>query len=68
MSSGALRNFKSYTSKDHIKQIEKVQESRSYWMLSVFAKAARNSNYQFWTYQNHAEQIESNNFLETKIE
>jgi REP element-mobilizing transposase RayT len=70
--SGTLRDFKSYTSKELIKQIETIPESRRDWMLSVFAKAARNNerncNYQFWTHENHAEQIWSNSFLDTKID
>lgn len=41
-------------------------------MLKIFKDAAfkhkRNSEYQFWTHENHAEYIYSNNFIEQKIE
>lgn len=70
--SGTLRDFKSYTSKEMIKVVESEQESRRHWMLLLFSKAAskneRNSNYQFWTQDNHAEQIWSNSFAASKID
>jgi putative transposase len=41
-------------------------------MLSVFKEAAfkhkRNSEYQFWTHENHPEHIFSNKFIEQKLE
>lgn len=70
--SNTLRDFKSYTSKRIIEEIEIGKESRQDWMLQLFKNAAykhkRNSGYQFWTHENHAEIVYSNSFLESKID
>jgi REP element-mobilizing transposase RayT len=70
--SETIRDFKSYTSKVILNQVESGNESRKEWMLDVFAKAAlkheRNSKYQFWTHENHSEHIYSNKFIAQKIE
>jgi REP element-mobilizing transposase RayT len=69
--SDTLRDFKSFTSKEILKQIEESGESRREWMLKVFKSAAarhqRNSEYQFWTHENHAEHVYSNNFIDQKV-
>lgn len=69
--SGTIRDFKSYTSKKILDKIEDCNESRREWMLERFKKAAlnhkRNSEFQFWTHENHAEFIYSNDFIEQKI-
>ena len=69
--SGTLRDFKSYTSKIILDAIEQGNESRKTWMLQQFAcaiyKHQRNSHYQFWTHENHAEHIYSDKFMEQKI-
>jgi REP element-mobilizing transposase RayT len=69
--SGTIRDFKSYTSKKILEEIENCNESRTEWMLNIFKTAAfkhkRNSEYQFWTHENYAEYIYSNNFIEQKI-
>ena len=69
--SNTIGNFKSYTSKEILKQIMDVGESRKDWMLKIFKTAAlkhqRNSEYQFWTHENHAEHIYSNKFIDQKI-
>ncbi len=70
--SNIIRDFKSYTSKKILTAIESNTESRRDWMLKVFKAAAlkheRNSHYQFWTHENHAEYIFSNAFMEQKLE
>lgn len=70
--SNTLRDFKSYTSKRLLAEIELGTESRKEWMLDLFRKAAtkhsRNSKYQFWTHENHAELIYSNKFIAQKLE
>lgn len=70
--SGVLRDFKSYTSKKIIEEINSCNESRKEWMLKIFKDAAfkhkRNSEYQFWTHENHTEHVFSNKFLEQKLE
>ena len=69
--SGTLRDFKSFTSKKVLEEIETSRESRSDWMLKIFKEASfkhqRNSEYQFWTHENHAELIFSNKFIEQKL-
>lgn len=67
-----IRDYKSFTSKNLIKAIkENPQESRKEWMLWMFEQAARNhkrnSNYQIWTHDNHPEELESNKFLDQKM-
>ena len=66
--SNILRDFKSYTSKKILEEIDTCNESRKEWMLKIFRDAAfkhkRNSEYQFWTHDNHAEYIFSNKFIE----
>ena len=70
--SGTLRDFKSFTSKRIILEIEASNESRKDWMMKLFKEAAhkhkRNSVHQFWTHENHAELIYSNKFIEQKLE
>jgi len=69
--SNTLRDFKSYTSKQILKQILEGVESRKEWMLKVFKMAAakhqRNSEYQFWTHENHAVHVYSNKFIDQKV-
>lgn len=70
--SDTLRDFKSYTSKKLIESIENDTESRKEWMLFMFKRAAirhkRNTVYQFWTHENHAEIIYSDKFISQKID
>jgi len=70
--SGTLRDFKSFTSKKIIEEIESSSESRKDWMLRLFKETAykhkRNSTFQFWTHENHAELIYSNKFIEQKLD
>ena len=70
--SNTLRDFKSYTSKKILEEIKNSNESRKDWMLKVFKSAARNhvrnSEYQFWTHENHAEYVYSNKFIDQKLE
>ncbi|MGB0807143.1 MAG: REP-associated tyrosine transposase [Salibacteraceae bacterium] len=69
--SKTIKEFKSYTAKQILKSIESGTESRRDWMLNVFKDAAfnhkRNSTYQLWTHENHAEHIYSNKFMEQKL-
>jgi REP element-mobilizing transposase RayT len=69
--SKTIKEFKSFTAKQILNEIENGSESRKEWMLDVFKKAAythqRNSHYQFWTHENHAEHIFSNKFIEQKL-
>lgn len=70
--SGTLRDFKSFTSKEILKAIKEEGESRGEWMLEIFKIAAirhkRNSDYQFWTHENHAIEIFSYKFVGQKVD
>lgn len=70
--SNTIRDFKSYTSKVILNTIENDIESRKEWMMNYFEHAARlherNSKYQFWTHENHAEHIYSDTFVRQKLE
>lgn len=68
---GTIRDFKRHTSKEIIKIVKEKNESRRDWLLMIFKYSAnkhkRNSEYQFWTHENHAEEIYSNKFIEQKL-
>lgn len=70
--SDILRDFKKHTSKAILKMIIEEPESRREWMLDRFNKAKeshqRNTNFQFWQYGNHAEEIYSQPFFWSKID
>jgi REP element-mobilizing transposase RayT len=67
-----LRDFKKYTSKAIVKQIEEEPESRREWMLEQFSKAGehlkRIKDYKLWQDGNQAKEIYGNNFLEEKLD
>ncbi len=69
--SDTIKEFKSYTAKQILTEIELGNESRKEWMLNIFEFAAkkhkRNEKYQFWTHENHAELIYSDNFILQKV-
>lgn len=70
--SGLLRDFKKFTAKKILEQIQSQPESRREWMLSRFKKATethqRNKEFQFWRYGNHPEEIYSQKFLWSKLD
>ncbi|HET9429831.1 MAG TPA: transposase [Chitinophagaceae bacterium] len=71
-SSGILRDFKKFTSKQLIAAIENnAQESRKDWMLRIFreqgASNSRNKDYQFWRQDNQPKEIYSAAFAAQKI-
>jgi len=70
--SSLIRDFKKFTSKALIQQIQSKEESRRNWMLDLFQKStqshSRNKNFQVWKYGNHAEEIYSDKFLWSKLD
>lgn len=54
-----------------LKEISDGQESRKEWMLRQFKSAIikhkRNTEFQFWTHDNHAEYLFSEKFIEQKL-
>ncbi len=69
--SDIIRDFKKFTAGQIIRDIEAGPESRQEWLLDKFKFAAgknsRNTTYQFWQQNNHAEELSSNHFQEQKL-
>jgi len=69
--SDTIKEFKSFTAKQILETIQTEPESRRDWLLNLFEFSAkqhkRNSKYQVWTHENHAEIIYSDKFIEQKI-
>ena len=70
--SDILRDLKKFTASQIIREIETGIESRKEWMLDKFKFAAsrnsRNTTYQFWQQDNHAEELLSNTFMQQKLD
>ena len=70
--SDILRDFKKFTSKAILTQIQTENESRRDWMMEYFRKAPERLNgrtiFQFWQEGNHAEEINSNRFFNEKLQ
>ena len=69
--SDTIPEFKSFTAKQLLQSIANEKKSRKDWMLNVFEFFAKKHNrkekHQFWTHENHAEEIYSNKFIFQKI-
>ena len=68
-----LRDFKTFTSKQLLKEIEEnPQESRKSWMLWLFRSAGqRNSNnkyYQFWQQNNRPIELSTNEMIDQRLD
>jgi REP element-mobilizing transposase RayT len=70
--SDILRDFKKFTSKAILTQIQKEPESRRDWILMYFSNARDKvngkSNCKFWQEGNHAEEINNNKFFNEKLD
>jgi putative transposase len=70
--SDIIRDFKKFTSKKIVSQIQEEPESRRDWMLDKFEFAGRfNSKikeYKFWQDGNHAEEILTGEFAQQKLD
>lgn len=66
-----LRDYKKFTAKKLIKLIQEIPESRRIWMLNKFRYEAqrtqRGEGFIFWKEGYHAKQLETNAFLEEKL-
>jgi hypothetical protein len=69
--SDIIRDFKKHTSKAILKEINEQPESRREWLMMVFKYHAkynkRNQKVQFWTHENHAVELSSNEMIESRI-
>jgi len=71
--SGIIRDFKKFTASQIIKAIQLERgESRRSWMLRIFEQAGKqnsnNVNYQFWRQDNHPIELQSNRFMDQKLD
>lgn len=69
--SDIIRDFKKFTSKAIIKQLQEEPESRSEWMLQYFEERGKDlkriKNFKFWQDGNQAKEIFSNKFFFEKL-
>ncbi|QMU30827.1 REP-associated tyrosine transposase [Adhaeribacter radiodurans] len=70
--SDILQDFKSYTAKQLLQQIQdNPQESRKDWLLFLFRHFARKNNhnieFQFWQHHNHPIDLVNNKLVEQKV-
>jgi REP element-mobilizing transposase RayT len=70
--SDIMRDFKKFTSRKIIEQINSPEESRKGWLLWLFRSAGEqnpnNENYQFWQQENHPIYLETPKFMKQKID
>ena len=70
--SGIMRDFKKFTNKRIIKELKHINESRKEWLLNAFEKSGsklkRISNYKVWQDGNQPKEIETNTFLDQKLD
>ncbi len=66
-----MRDFKSYTAKKIVNEISLINESRKDWLLAAFSKAGKDlkriKNNKVWKDGNHPKEIETNYFLDQKL-
>ncbi len=69
--SAIVRDFKKFTSKAILKQLESPKESRKDWMKLVFEYHAKYNKrvklVQFWTHENHAVELSTNAMIDSRI-
>ena len=70
--SDILRDFKKFTSKQILKTVQEVNESRKNWMLNRFEYAGKYDkkieDYKFWQDGNEAKELVTNDFMEQKLD
>ena|ERR1700761_904757 len=70
--SDVMRDFKKHTSKEIIKTINEIAESRKEWLLNHFAYAGKYNpkikNYKFWQDGLHPIELTSGKFITQKLE
>ena len=66
-----IRDFKQFTAKKVLSEIENITESRKDWMLYRFEFAGKYDNritkYRFWQDVNHPIELSSNEFIELRM-
>lgn len=66
--SSIMRDFKKFTSKRIVSEMEQINESRQVWLLKAFKNSGQDlrriSNYKVWQDGNQPKEIETNEFLD----
>ncbi len=66
-----IRDFKKFTSKNIISEIQRIPESRKDWLLRDFMEAGiklkRITNYKVWQDGNHPIELDSNTMIEQRL-
>ena len=69
--SSIMAYFKKYTSKEIMKTLERINESRSEWLTRAFSNAAKKltkvKNYKVWQEGNHPILLDNGELLEEKL-
>ena len=67
-----FHDFKAFTSKEIVKVLDSVSESRRHWMLGLFGEVAagikRNTNYKVWQDGNHPILLTRQKFVHQKLQ
>ena len=70
--SNLIRDFKSFTAKEILKEVQKNTESRKDWMLIVMryhaANNIRNDEFQVWQQDNYPIELESPSWISQKLQ
>ena len=70
--SDIIRDLKKFTSKELVKEIFTINESRREWLLNAFAKAGqrlhRISKNKVWQDGNRPKELETNHFIQQKLD
>ncbi|MEP0351623.1 MAG: transposase [Reichenbachiella sp.] len=67
-----MRDFKKYTSRAIIKELDRINESRKEWLVRAFGKSAdkikRVTSYKVWQDGNHPIHLDANQLQEQKVD
>ncbi|MFY0608116.1 MAG: transposase [Cyclobacteriaceae bacterium] len=70
--SGILRDFKKHTTREILKEIELINESRKTWLLRAFSQSADNlkriSRYKIWQDGNHPILLDNTELISEKMD
>ncbi len=70
--SDIIRDLKKFTSKELVKRIGQINESREEWLLNAFQKAGKHlkriSKNKVWLDGNHPKELVTNHFMQQKLD
>lgn len=69
--SDIMRDFKKFTSKRIVEELELINESRKEWLLNAFMKSAKDikrvKHFKVWQDGNQPKELSSNEFIDQKL-